>query len=74
MKIEEMATQFPQFVLLHSVTCVQLRLITILGNCGCQFLWCALALTNQNLIQEEIKRRLNSGPLSPETFVFLSAV
>jgi hypothetical protein len=29
------ATQFPQFALLHSVTCVQLRLITILGNCGC---------------------------------------
>jgi hypothetical protein len=26
---------FPQFALLHSVTCVQLRLITILGNCGC---------------------------------------
>jgi hypothetical protein len=25
----------PQFSLLHSVTCVQLRLITILGNCGC---------------------------------------
>jgi hypothetical protein len=29
------ASPFPQFVLLHSVTCVQLRLITILGNCGC---------------------------------------
>jgi hypothetical protein len=29
------ALPFPQFALLHSVTCVQLRLITILGNCGC---------------------------------------
>jgi hypothetical protein len=42
------ATQ-PQFALLHSVTCVQLRLITILGNCGCQFLWCACALTSRVL-------------------------
>jgi hypothetical protein len=33
--IEETATQFPQYELLHSVTCVQCRLITILGNCGC---------------------------------------
>jgi hypothetical protein len=32
---EETATQFPQFALLHSVTYVQLRLITVLGNCGC---------------------------------------
>jgi hypothetical protein len=34
-----------QFALLHSVTCVQLRLITILGSCGCvavAHLWCAL--------------------------------
>jgi hypothetical protein len=31
----ETALPFPQFALLHSVTCVQLRLITILGNCGC---------------------------------------
>jgi hypothetical protein len=34
-QIEETALQFLQFVLLHSVTCVQLRLIIILGNCGC---------------------------------------
>jgi hypothetical protein len=26
---------FPQFALLHSVACVQLRLITVLRNCGC---------------------------------------
>jgi hypothetical protein len=26
---------FAQIALLHSVTCVQLRLITVLGNCGC---------------------------------------
>jgi hypothetical protein len=26
---------FPQFALLHSLTCVQRRLITILGNCDC---------------------------------------
>jgi hypothetical protein len=25
----------PQFALLHSVTCVQLGLITLLGNSGC---------------------------------------
>jgi hypothetical protein len=29
------ALSFPQFALLHSVTCVQLWLIKILGNCGC---------------------------------------
>jgi hypothetical protein len=29
------ALPFPQYALLHSVTCVQLRLITILGSCGC---------------------------------------
>jgi hypothetical protein len=34
-EVKMVATQFPQFALLHSVTCVQLRLITILGNCGC---------------------------------------
>jgi hypothetical protein len=34
-QIEEKLTQFPQFALLYSVTCVQMRLITILGNCGC---------------------------------------
>jgi hypothetical protein len=28
------ALPFPQFALMHSVTCVQLRLITILRNCG----------------------------------------
>jgi hypothetical protein len=33
--LQETVTQFPQFALLHSVTCVQLRLIRILGNCGC---------------------------------------
>jgi hypothetical protein len=40
--------QFPQFALLHLVTCVELRPIKILGNCGCvavcQFPWCAHAL------------------------------
>jgi hypothetical protein len=30
-----MATQFPQYALLQSVECVQFRLTTILGNCGC---------------------------------------
>jgi hypothetical protein len=34
-QIKETATMFPQFALLHSVICVQLRLITILLNCGC---------------------------------------
>jgi hypothetical protein len=32
---EETALSFPQYALLHLVTCVQLRLITILGNWGC---------------------------------------
>jgi hypothetical protein len=35
MHVEKTGLQFPQYALLHSVTCVQLRLITILGNCGC---------------------------------------
>jgi hypothetical protein len=34
-QIEETTLSFPQFALFHSVTCVQLRLITILGNRGC---------------------------------------
>jgi hypothetical protein len=34
-QIEETALPFTQFALLHSVTCAQLRLIRILGNCGC---------------------------------------
>jgi hypothetical protein len=32
---EEIVLTFPQFVLILSVTCVHLRLITVLGNCGC---------------------------------------
>jgi hypothetical protein len=43
-----------------------------------QFKCLETVVTNQNLIQEEIKRRLNSGnallPFSPEAFVFPSAV
>jgi hypothetical protein len=34
-QIEKTASPFPQFTMLHSVTCVQLRLIIVLGNCGC---------------------------------------
>jgi hypothetical protein len=34
-QIEETALPFPQYALLNSVTCVQLWLITILGNFGC---------------------------------------
>jgi hypothetical protein len=34
-QIEETATLFPQIAVLLSVTCVEPRLITILGNCGC---------------------------------------
>jgi hypothetical protein len=29
------ALPFPQFALIHAVTCVQMRQITILGNRGC---------------------------------------
>jgi hypothetical protein len=29
------ALPFPQFALLNSVACVLLKLITVLGNCGC---------------------------------------
>jgi hypothetical protein len=43
-----------------------------------QFRYLETTVTNQNLIQEEIKRRLNSGnallPFSPEPFIFSSAV
>jgi hypothetical protein len=34
-QIEENALPFPQFALLQSVPRVQLKLITVLGNCGC---------------------------------------
>jgi hypothetical protein len=33
-QIEKTALPFPIFALHHSVTCVQLRLITIIGICG----------------------------------------
>jgi hypothetical protein len=39
-----------------------------------QFKYLGTTVTNQNLIQEEIKRRLNLLPFSPEPFVFSSAV
>jgi hypothetical protein len=40
-----------------------------------QFKYLGTTITNENLIQEEIKRRLNSGiPFSPEPFVLSSAV
>jgi hypothetical protein len=43
-----------------------------------QFKYLGRTVTNQNLIQEEIKRRLNSGkgllPFVPESSVFPSAV
>jgi hypothetical protein len=34
-QIEATALQFPQYAPLHSLPCVQVRLITVLGNCGC---------------------------------------
>jgi hypothetical protein len=44
-----------------------------------QFKYLGTTVTNQILIQEEIKRRMNSGnecllPFSPEAFVFSSSV
>jgi hypothetical protein len=33
-----------------------------------------MTVTDKNLIQEDIKRRLNSGPFGPEPSVFSSAV
>jgi hypothetical protein len=46
------ALPFPQFALLHSVPRVHPSLITILGNCGCQFPRCVLALTFiENLVR-----------------------
>jgi hypothetical protein len=38
------ALPFPQFALLYSVPRVQLSLITIVRNCGCQFPWSSVAL------------------------------
>jgi hypothetical protein len=35
LSLPRVALPCPQFALLHSVTFVQLRLITIFGNCGC---------------------------------------
>jgi hypothetical protein len=42
-QIEETALPSPQCTLLHSIICVELRLITIQWNCGCQFPRCVLA-------------------------------
>jgi hypothetical protein len=42
-----------------------------------QFTYLGMTITNQNLIQEEIKRRFNSGnacSIQCKTFVFSSAV
>jgi hypothetical protein len=46
-QIEETATQFPQFALLHSGTCstqadTNSRKSRL--RCGCQFLWCTLTV------------------------------
>jgi hypothetical protein len=38
------------------------------------FMYLGMTVTDQNLIQEEIKRRLNSGPFGPEPFVLSPAV
>jgi hypothetical protein len=40
------ALPFPQFALLHSVTFVELRLITILGNWGCVAVASSLGVTS----------------------------
>jgi hypothetical protein len=39
-----------------------------------QFKYFGTAVTNQNLIQEQIKRRLNSGSACSEAVVFSSSV
>jgi hypothetical protein len=42
-----------------------------------QFRYLGTTVTNQNLFEEEIKRRLNSGyvcSFSPEPFIFSSAI
>jgi hypothetical protein len=39
-----------------------------------QFKYLGTTVINHNFIQEEIKRRLNLLPFSPEPFVFSSAV
>jgi hypothetical protein len=48
------STQFPQFALLHSVTCVQLRLITILGNCGCVAVASFLGVPSPSIVSESV--------------------
>jgi hypothetical protein len=62
-QIDETATQSPQFALLHTVICDQLRLITILGNCGCvavvSFLGVpstlGMRVTNESCVPKETK-------------------
>jgi hypothetical protein len=51
------ALPFPQLALLHSVssvTCVQLGLVTVLGNRGCQFPWCALGFNV--MLQHQVRQ------------------
>jgi hypothetical protein len=48
------ALLFPQFELLHSLTCVLLWLMTIPGNCCSESSWCALAITVEAVHKEDM--------------------
>jgi hypothetical protein len=61
-QIEETATRFPQYALLHSLTCVQLRLITILGKCGCVAVASFLDVSSP-LVEEQVVIHGHDGPI-----------
>jgi hypothetical protein len=51
-----------------------IKIANILFENVSQFKYLGMTVTNQNLVQEEIKRRLNSGKFGPEHSVISSAV
>jgi hypothetical protein len=61
-QIEEKATQFPQFAPVHSVTFVQLRLVTFLGNGGCVAVASFLGVPRD--LKTHVLRGLHGPPLS----------
>jgi hypothetical protein len=66
--LEETASSFPQYALYHSVTCVQHRLITILGNCGCVVVASFLGnVTGNGNFQEMLSVRAGTPGTEPSS-------